>query len=65
MYTTKKNLKVESKGTRFQVADFLVKIGTVSMSSGPYKGILVEVGGYITFTSKKYPYLRILDYTHC
>uniref|UniRef100_A0A2P2I5E3 Mediator of RNA polymerase II transcription subunit 20 n=1 Tax=Hirondellea gigas TaxID=1518452 RepID=A0A2P2I5E3_9CRUS len=43
MYTAKKNLKVESKGTRFQVADFLVKIGTVSMSSGQYKGILVEV----------------------
>ncbi|KAF2359142.1 Mediator complex subunit Med20 [Trinorchestia longiramus] len=43
MYTSKKNLKVETKGTRFQAADFLVKVGTVSMSSGQYKGILVEV----------------------
>ncbi|XP_018010486.1 mediator of RNA polymerase II transcription subunit 20 isoform X1 [Hyalella azteca] len=43
MYTAKKNLKVETKGTRFTVSDFIVKIGSVSMSSGQYKGILVEV----------------------
>ncbi|XP_076066970.1 mediator complex subunit 20 [Oratosquilla oratoria] len=42
MYQSKKNLKIESKGKRFEVGDFLVKIGTITMS-GHYKGILVEV----------------------
>jgi len=41
--TSKKNLKIESKGTRFTVDDFIVKIGIVTMSSGQYRGILVEV----------------------
>ncbi|KAK8720646.1 hypothetical protein OTU49_013187 [Cherax quadricarinatus] len=42
MYQSKKNLKIESKGAKYELGDFLVKIGTVSMS-GHYKGILVEV----------------------
>nr|XP_027218207.1 mediator of RNA polymerase II transcription subunit 20-like [Penaeus vannamei] len=42
MYQSKKNLKIESKGSRYEIGDFVVKIGTVTMS-GHYKGILVEV----------------------
>ncbi|XP_045616599.1 mediator of RNA polymerase II transcription subunit 20 isoform X3 [Procambarus clarkii] len=42
MYQAKKNLKIESKGAKYEIGDFLVKIGTVTMS-GHYKGILVEV----------------------
>ncbi|MCL4129992.1 UNVERIFIED_CONTAM: hypothetical protein GTU68_060801 [Idotea baltica] len=43
MYQSKKNLKIESKGYRFEIGDFLVKVGSVTMSNGQYKGILVEV----------------------
>lgn len=42
MYQSKKNLKIESKGAKFEIGDFVVKTGTVTMSSH-YKGILVEV----------------------
>nr|XP_053650566.1 LOW QUALITY PROTEIN: mediator of RNA polymerase II transcription subunit 20-like [Cherax quadricarinatus] len=42
MYHPKKNFKIESKNAKYKMGDFLVKIGTVSMS-GHYKGILVEV----------------------
>ncbi|XP_066963902.1 mediator of RNA polymerase II transcription subunit 20 isoform X2 [Macrobrachium rosenbergii] len=42
MYQNKKNLKIESKGAKYEIGDFVVKIGTVTMS-GHYKGILVEV----------------------
>ncbi|XP_023230310.1 mediator of RNA polymerase II transcription subunit 20 [Centruroides vittatus] len=42
IYTPKKSTKIESKGPRYEVADFLVKVGSVSM--GPsFRGILVEV----------------------
>ncbi|XP_046999081.1 mediator of RNA polymerase II transcription subunit 20 [Schistocerca americana] len=39
---TKKQTKIESKGPRFELADFLVKLGTVTMSQN-FKGVLVEV----------------------
>lgn len=42
MYQSKKNLKIESKGAKYEIGDFVVKIGTVTMS-GHYKAILVEV----------------------
>ncbi|XP_071526179.1 mediator of RNA polymerase II transcription subunit 20 [Panulirus ornatus] len=42
MYQAKKNLKIESKGAKYKIGDFVVKIGSVTMS-GHYKGILVEV----------------------
>lgn len=42
MYTAKKNLKIESKGAKFEISDFVVKMGNVYMS-GHYKGILIEV----------------------
>ncbi|XP_038045593.1 mediator of RNA polymerase II transcription subunit 20-like [Patiria miniata] len=41
-YTPRKSARVESKGQRFELGDFLVKVGIVSI--GPHtKGILVEV----------------------
>ena len=43
MYQSKKNHKIESKGARYEIGDFIVKVGTVTMSNGQYKGILVEV----------------------
>lgn len=37
-----KKYKIESKGSRFEIGDFLVKLGVVSVA-GSFKGILVEV----------------------
>lgn len=37
-----KKLKIESKGSRFEIGDFVVKLGIVT-ASGSVKGILVEV----------------------
>ena len=37
-----KKFKIESKGARFEIGDFLVKLGLVSVA-GSFKGILVEV----------------------
>jgi mediator of RNA polymerase II transcription subunit 20 len=37
-----KKLRIESKGPRFEIGDFVVKLGVVSIA-GSYKGILVEV----------------------
>lgn len=42
IYTSKKQTKVESKGPRFVIGDFCVKLGSVSVSQN-FKGILVEV----------------------
>jgi len=42
IYLPKKAIKIESKGSRYELADFLVKIGSVSV--GPsFRGILVEI----------------------
>jgi len=41
-YSQRKGFKIESKGPRFQLSDFIIKIGSVSMASN-FKGILVEV----------------------
>lgn len=44
IYTSKKMLKIESKGPRFELGDFLVKLGSVTMSQNQnFKGILIEV----------------------
>ena len=57
MYQSKKNLKMECKGNRFEVADFVVKVGNVTMSNGQYKGILVEVCViYFFFVKQKISY---------
>ncbi|RZF34181.1 hypothetical protein LSTR_LSTR003591 [Laodelphax striatellus] len=42
IYTSKKQTKVESKGPRFELTDFVIKLGSVTMSQN-FKGILVEV----------------------
>jgi len=41
-YQARKGAKIESKGQRYQLADFIIKIGSVSLA-GSFKGILVEV----------------------
>lgn len=41
-YTSKKQTKVESKGPRYEIGDFCVKLGTVTVSQN-FKGVLVEV----------------------
>lgn len=41
-YTSKKQTKAESKGPRFEIGDFCVKLGTVTISQN-FKGVLVEV----------------------
>lgn len=51
IYTSKKQTKVEAKGPRFEIGDFCVKLGSVTMS-GTFKGILVEV--YINFVFFRY-----------
>ncbi|XP_045762664.1 mediator of RNA polymerase II transcription subunit 20 isoform X1 [Maniola jurtina] len=42
IYTSKKQTKMESKGTRFELGDFCVKLGSVTMNQS-FKGVLVEV----------------------
>lgn len=42
IYTTKKQTRCESKGTRFEIGDFCVKLGNVTMNTS-FKGVLVEV----------------------
>lgn len=42
IYTSKKQTKIESKGPRFELGDFCIKLGSVTMSQN-FKGILVEV----------------------
>jgi len=43
LYTSnKKQTRIESRGNRYQMGDFVVKLGSVTMS-GSFKGILVEV----------------------
>lgn len=44
IYSSKKMLKIESKGPRFELGDFLVKLGSVTMSQNQnFKGVLIEV----------------------
>lgn len=42
IYNNKKQTRMEARGARFEFADFLIKIGTVTMSQN-FKGVLVEV----------------------
>lgn len=41
-YQQRKGFKMEAKGPRYELSDFVIKIGSVSMASN-FKGILVEV----------------------
>jgi len=46
IYASKKQTKIESKGPRFEIGDFCVKLGSVTISQN-FKGVLVEVSDYI------------------
>lgn len=52
IYTSKKQTKIESKGPRFEIGDFCVKLGSVTMSQN-FKGVLVEVSAIPYFSSEK------------
>lgn len=41
-HNSKKQTKIESKGPRFEVGDFVIKLGSVTMAQN-FKGILIEV----------------------
>ncbi|XP_046542963.1 mediator of RNA polymerase II transcription subunit 20-like [Haliotis rubra] len=41
-YQQRKGFKIESKGQRYELGDFVIKIGSVTLTSN-FKGILVEV----------------------
>lgn len=45
-YTSKKTTKIESKGPRFELSDFCIKLGSVSVNQN-FKGILVEVNYFL------------------
>ena len=47
IYTSKKQTKIEAKGPRFEIGDFCVKLGSVTMSQN-FKGVLVEVSTIIS-----------------
>jgi len=42
IYTSKKQTRIESKGPRFEIGDFCVKLGSVTIGQN-FKGVLVEV----------------------
>lgn len=52
IYTSKKQTKIESKGPRFEIGDFCVKLGSVTMSQN-FKGVLVEVRATIYIALEK------------
>jgi mediator of RNA polymerase II transcription subunit 20 len=41
-YSQRKGFKIESRGQRYEIRDFIIKIGSVSLASN-FRGILVEV----------------------
>ena len=45
-YQQRKGFKIETKGPRYELGDFIIKIGSVSLASN-FKGILVEVRGLV------------------
>ena len=46
-YKARKNTKVESKGQRYELDDFIVKVGSVVLGqTTSFKGVLVEVRVY-------------------
>lgn len=51
-YTSKKQTKIECKGPRFEIGDFCVKLGCVTMSQN-FKGVLVEVSNSLSISHNK------------
>ena len=48
LYETRKNLKVECKGSRFTLQDFVFKAGAVHLTnSNNVLGVLLEVSAYM------------------
>lgn len=45
VYSSKKQTKCEAKGTRFELVDLCIKLGTVTMNQS-FKGVLVSVPIY-------------------
>ena len=44
IFSNRKNAKFESKGQRYEMGDFVIKIGSVVLGANTsFKGILVEV----------------------
>ena len=41
-YQQRKNARMEAKGQRYELGDFLLKVGSVSLAGG-FKGVVVEV----------------------
>lgn len=61
IYMPKKALKIESKGPRYEVQDFVIKLGSVSI--GPsFRGILVEVSLQNFFKIKIKFYEKLITY---
>ena len=69
-YAPRKNARVQSKGQRYEIGDFIIKIGSVTLGqSQGFKGVLVEVSESIScivmffptniFTSEYRSYDRI------
>jgi len=51
-YAVRKNLRVESRGQRYQLVDFIVKVGSVVLGqTSSFKGVLVEVTFHDRFTA--------------
>ena len=54
-YYKQKNIKIESKGQRYEMGDFIIKIGSVVFGqSATFKGVLVEVRDFVCSFRKNY-----------
>jgi len=50
-YAVRKNLRVESRGQRYKLVDFIVKVGSVVLGQmSSFKGVLVEVTAQVSYT---------------
>jgi mediator of RNA polymerase II transcription subunit 20 len=46
-YPQRKNTKMEAKGQRYELGDFVLKVGSVTLA-GSFKGVVVEVSEKMT-----------------
>ena len=42
-YICRKNNRIETKGQRYELGDFVIKVGSAIISGSVFKGVLVEV----------------------
>ena len=52
IYTSKKQTKIESKGPRYELGDFCIKLGSVTMNQN-FKGVLVDVSHMILISKTR------------